>query len=256
MPELPEVEVYRSYLAYRVLHKKIKDVTIKSPEVIAGSKKAIYGLKGKKFSDTDRHGKYCFLKTSNNKFLVLHFGMTGDVKYYKNEAPEHSALIFEFTGKHKFSYTNVRKFGKIYLKKNKKEFIKNKKLGPDAESIKEKEFIKIIKSKKGMIKTSLMDQQAIAGIGNIYSDEILYQTNIKPTTTIKKLNEKQIKKMYTAMKRIFKTAIKHNTDYSKMPTRYLVGRREKGADCGICNGKIKTKKIGGRTAYYCPKHQK
>lgn len=256
MPELPEVEVYRGYLAHTVLHKQIKDVKIKEPKVLECPRKKLNELKGKKFTDTARRGKYCFLKMSSSGFLVMHFGMTGDVEYYRGEDPEHSAIIFEFSDGHKFAYTNVRKFGKISVVKSRKQLIEEKELGPDAGRVSEEEFVKIMQSKKGTIKTALMDQQAISGIGNIYSDEIAYQNNILPDKKLEKIDEKKLKSIHKSMKRIFKTVIKNKGNRDKIPQKYLLTRRKAGAECGICSGKIKRKKIGGRSAYYCPKHQK
>lgn len=257
MPELPEVEVYRSYLAHTVLHKKIKSVDIYKPEILTFSPDKIAKLKGKSFEDTHRHGKYCFLKISSNVYLVLHFGMTGSIDYYRGEDdPSYSAVVFSFYEGHKFSVITKRKLGKIYLSSDIKEFIEQKNLGPDAYELGKKEFISILHGKKGKLKSALMDQSSIAGIGNIYSDEILYQSNLRPDKPVENLDDKAIRRIYAKMQSVLKTSIKHKTDFDKMPRNYLLHRRKPGSACGKCRGSIDKTEISGRSTYYCPQHQR
>lgn len=258
MPELPDVEVYRGYLARTVLHKKITDVEINDKQILDASPKEIKKLKGRKFEDVSRQGKYCFLRISDGRFLVLHFGMTGDVEYYKDKKdPDKGQVIFTFSDGHKFAFINVRKLGKVYLKNSKEDFVEKKGIGPDSSSLSKKEFSEIMDSKRGSIKGALMDQKSLSGIGNIYGDEILYQAGIRPDRKMKDIGEKEISEIHKQTMAVFKAAIKAKARPEGMPKDYLLrGRREEGAKCGKDNGRIKRIKINGRSSYYCPKHQK
>lgn len=105
-----------------------------------------------------------------------------------------------------------------------------------------------------------MDQSQLAGIGNIYSDEILFQARLHPRTRVEKLSDKQIDELYRTMRRVLTTAIKKGTGsevlLEQLPPRYLLRHREAGGRCPRCGGKVQTLEAGGRTAYYCPKCQR
>ncbi len=119
-----------------------------------------------------------------------------------------------------------------------------------------KDFYKLLNNRSGSIKSFLMNQNIIAGIGNIYSDEILFQTGINPATNVNKLKENDLKNIYQKMNSVLKKAVSVNADHEKLPRNYLVDNRKTGADCPKCRGKIKKQTIGGRSSYFCDKHQK
>ncbi len=262
MPELPEVETFRRYFNRTSLNKKIEKVDVQSKRMLQdiSSRSLQVQLKKVKFTKTSRHAKYLFAHTNNNKILVLHFGMTGSLHYFKNEdeKPNHTRLQINFKNGYHLVFDCPRKFGKIYLINDKEKFIEKKNLGPDPLSgnMNLTYFRKIPEHKKGPIKTILMDQKTIGGIGNLYSDEILFNAGIHPSSKTEKLNDDQIKIIYRMMHKVLNKAINVKAVESKMPRTYLLPNREKGADCPRCKGKIKRQTIGGRTAYFCDKHQK
>jgi formamidopyrimidine-DNA glycosylase len=262
MPELPDVESFRRYMDSTSLHKKIKNVEVKSKTVLAGiSPRALQTrLKGEKFKSTFGHGKYLFAETSRNDFLVMHFGMTGFLNYYKNseEASRHIRMLINFTNGYHLGYDCRRKLGRIDLVDDYKEFLKKKKLGVDPvkEKISFSSFREITNGRKGSVKTVLMNQEILAGIGNIYSDEILFHAKIHPNSSFEKLKEKDLNEIYNRMKDILKKAISKDADPDKLPETYLLHYRRPGKDCPICSGKIKKSTIGGRSSYYCSKHQR
>jgi formamidopyrimidine-DNA glycosylase len=116
-----------------------------------------------------------------------------------------------------------------------------------------------LSKRRGEIKAALMDQSLLAGIGNVYSDEILFQARLHPKTPAEKLDNKQIDAMYRVMRRVLKTAISKGAGsaelFRRAPRTYLLRHRENGAPCPRCGGKVKATKAAGRTAYYCPKCQ-
>lgn len=255
MPELPDVEVLREYCRQNVLDRKIDRLTIKNSRVMKSSPSTLRKhLEGTVFRQAGRHEKYLFFGTDKRE-LVLHFGMTGRVMFM-DEHPEkldHSPLVIDFDDGSCFAYITVRKLGQVQLIADKDTFIEKKQLGPDAMGIDRPGFHKAVE-KGGSIKSRLMNQKHIAGIGNVYADEILYQTGILPDR--KTIDRKETDRVFNTMQRIFEVRIRHNADPGKCPERYLINRREQGAACGICKGRISRKTISGRPAYFCGQHQK
>ncbi len=255
MPELPDVEAFRR-TARKALRKRIGSVNTHRSRIFRVSDKTLKRhLGGRRLTGTRRRGKHLLLRISDGRFLALHFGMTGSVSYSEDE-PEHTALALRLTNGRTLSIVSVRKLGKIDVVGSVGGYIKEQGLGPDALSIGRDDFVRLMGESKGAIKTALMDQRKIAGIGNIYADEILYQTGMMPDSGLGELGESDFKRVHAAMKRILKTAIKHGANPEEFPDRYLDRRREEGAECGICGGIIRKTTVNGRPTYYCPKHQR
>lgn len=262
MPELPEVETFRRYFDRTSLNKKIEGIELRAGKMLKGisSRSLQVQLKNNKFKKTSRHAKYLFAHTDNEKILVLHFGMTGFLHYFKDksEKPGHTRMLIDFNNGYHLAFDCQRKFGKIHLIDNKEKFIEEKKLGPDpiADEMNLLIFRKLLEGKKGSIKSTLMDQKTIGGIGNIYTDEILFNAGIHPSSKTEKLKDDQIKKLFHMMIKILRKAIDVNADSDRMPSTYLLHNRKSGADCPMCTSKIRKQTISGRTSYYCGKHQK
>ena len=156
-------------------------------------------LKDETFKSSSRHGKYLFVELDRDETLVIHFGMTGDLKNYKNtvDDPQYAKVIFDLENGDKLAFICPRKFGSLRLADSKEKFIKDHELGPDAYSDFDwNGFKKMISSRRGSIKTTLMNQKVIAGIGNDYSDEILFQAKIYPFTKINDLEEEKLKEIW------------------------------------------------------------
>lgn len=261
MPELPDVEVYRRYFDETSLNKKISDVEIPAPKMLKeiSPNEFIEKIIGKKFTSSYRHGKYFFAVISKNLAVAMHFGMTGYLLYFRTEEErsKHVRLLFTFSDGSHLAYDNQRKFGNIHLVEDIQEFIKEKDLGPDPieDKLTSRQFVDILEKKKGAIKPVLMDQSVLAGIGNVYADEILFQTSIHPLREVNTLSETDLKAAYSTMMKIFRMAIKKEAERDAFSDAYLLHHRKKKAECPKCGGEIQTKTIGGRTTYFCPKHQ-
>ncbi|MFW5704748.1 MAG: DNA-formamidopyrimidine glycosylase family protein [Nanoarchaeota archaeon] len=255
MPELPDVEIFKNYMEKNILNKKIKDIEFKIKKIVKSSNK-ILQTKNKKVTAIKRHGKYCIITTDSPISLIMHFGMTGNLKFFKNEPePKKSAMIITFSDNSKLAITNSRKLAKILATENYLQFLK-KNTGQDALKYSKNDFINLVKSKKAKIKSILTNQKNIAGIGNIYADEILYHSGISPNKKADKLLDKDIEIIYGKMQNVLKTAIKKGAEPKKMPKEYLIHRRTKNSTCGHDNSKIKKIEINSRSTYYCPQHQK
>lgn len=284
MPELPEVETTVLGLRKKVLSRTFIDVwtdfekLIKKPSFKEFKKE----IEGKKIKDVCRKGKNIVFELSGGYYLLIHQKMTGHLLYGKWEKKKdewnplkkgpmedkmnsYIHLIF-FLDKGMLALSDLRKFAKIKLFKKGGLDRELKNLGPDALKISFEKFKEIIKSKKGKIKQVLMNQELIAGIGNIYSDEALFRARINPFKESLKLTEKELKDLYNNIREVLKKGIETGgesiSDYRNVEGekgKFDIFRkvyRRKGEECYICKTKIQRKKIGGRSTHFCPNCQK
>ncbi|TDO73400.1 formamidopyrimidine-DNA glycosylase [Halanaerobium saccharolyticum] len=259
MPELPDVELFKKYLDSTSLHQTISRVDILNEDIIKCNPESLRDkLEKNSFQKSHRYGKYLFIKITNIDFhLVLHFGMTGFLKYYKNQEkkPDHIRVLFSFANNYKLAYDNQRLLGEVNLTHSINSYLKEKELGPDALEIDFSNFKEILKNRKAAIKAVIMDQNKIAGIGNIYADEILYQNSIHPEQQSNTLSRAKIKKLYQTMQDILKIAIKYNAEPDNFPDDWIIPHRKEGELCPRCGGNIKRIKVYGRGTYICPECQ-
>ena len=261
MPELPDVEIFKQYLTSTALHQKIDDVELRSRDMLEGvsASRIKKTLVGTSLVSADRHGKHLFIEAKNGKWLMLHFGMTGFLSYFKDmsKEPDHDRFLFRFSNGYHLAYDCQRKLGRIALIDNPEGFVKRNKLGPDAlgPDLDLKAFRNEILKTNASVKWALMDQKRIAGIGNVYSDEILFQAGIRPGTRSQKLDEAGTKKLYRKMKDVLEAAIEARADPSRFPSSFIIPHRRGDGICPKCKGKIEKTKTGGRTSYFCPQCQ-
>ncbi|MFO7772956.1 MAG: bifunctional DNA-formamidopyrimidine glycosylase/DNA-(apurinic or apyrimidinic site) lyase [Dehalococcoidia bacterium] len=258
MPELPDVEVFRRYLDKTALHQTIEKVEVFAQDILdeVSPKRLQSQTEGCQLDFTDRRGKYLFTRISDDGWLVFHFGMTGYFSYFKDskQAPKHTRVLFSFENGHHLAFVLQRKLGSISATQDMDSFVKRQGLGPDAldKNFDVEAFKKALKETKSSIKSALMDQERIAGIGNIYSDEILFQARLNPKARANQMSNQDLDRLFQAMKEVLKTAIDSEADPEKMPEHYLLPHRGKGARCPACHGEIDETKVSGRSAYFCP----
>jgi formamidopyrimidine-DNA glycosylase len=262
VPELPDVEVFKQYLDATSFHKEIDRVEVHSPQVLEGisASKLRRRLEGHTFESTRRHGKYLFVRLNDGNWLVLHFGMTGSLKYFRDldKDTPHDRFLIGFSNGYHLAYDSQRKLGKIGMVEEVKEFVKEKVLGPDAldPNFDITAFGEALTGRTATVKAALMNQKHIAGIGNIYSDEILFQAGIRPQAQVDRLKGKALERLFQATKEVLQTAIDCRADPGEFPNSYLIPVRHKGRGCPKCERAIREVKISGRTAYYCSHCQK
>ncbi len=264
MPELPDVQGFKEYLDSTSLHQPIEDATIFDASIVEEVSPGTLRrhLEGAELESSHRHGKYLFAGLSKGGNLILHFGMTGFLKYHEDasDEPEHTRLSLRFESGSQLSYVNVRRLGQVGYTDNVDEFIKSHKLGPDAldDGVDRDAFIKAYKGRRGSIKGALMNQSIVAGIGNVYSDEILFQAGIDPRSKVNKLDEEMLGDLYGVMRRVLRTAANHGGNPDEFPEGWLVPRMQSGDDScpGGCKGTIEKATVSGRSAHYCPECQK
>jgi formamidopyrimidine-DNA glycosylase len=260
MPELPDVETFKRYLDATSLHQRIVDVDVRSAYVLKGlsAPELARQLKGHRFESSRRHGKHLFVCVDENLWLRLHFGMTGFLRYFKGEekAPRHARVVFVFEKNHRLAFDDQRMFGEIGLLKDPDEFLKKRTLGLDGLDIDLADFKNILAKHRGAVKSILMNQKLIAGIGNIYADEILFRARIHPATQVSALKTKTVAKIFRVTRYILERAIEAKADVDRMPKSWLLPHRGRGGKCPRCGRELKSATIGGRTAWFCAHCQK
>lgn len=261
MPELPDVEIFRRYLNSTALHKTIDNVEVEDAEVLESI--SADRLRGELCSrtprETVRHGKYCLVKLDNGKWLTMHFGMTGFPRAYKDERskPGHARILLHLGNGYTLAYDCQRKLGRVGLTEDDVAgFVREKKLGPDALKQSRQDFVQAVTSSKSMIKSALMRQENMAGLGNIYSDEILFQAGIHPRKRTAELSEKNVDELYEQTIEVLKTAIDKKADPNNFPEDFIIPHRHDDGRCPKCGGPIEKVKVSGRTGWYCPKCQR
>ncbi|SDK30675.1 Fpg/Nei family DNA glycosylase [Microbulbifer yueqingensis] len=256
MPELPDVERFRRYLEATALHQRIVHLHVPGPELLVDTSPQGLGrtLGGAEFSSATRHGKYLFALTDTGKCLVLHFGMTGELAYSGRERPlpDYTQLEIDFEGDNRLAYIAPRKLGRIAVVNSPDEWISSRELGPDALEISEEAFLEQSSRSRSKVKSWLMDQHRLAGIGNYYSDEILFQSHLHPCASMGDLRESERRVLYQNMRRVLQLAIDRDADPAALPRSFLLPHRIKGERCPRCGGTLQQLEVGGRTAYFCP----
>lgn len=257
MPELPEIANFRKYADAALLHKKVVKMVFGDAKPLQHPQKTFReALMDHEFISTQQLGKYLFIKNDIGKWLVLHFGMSGSLDFSALEnLPKHAVISFYFDDNTHFSYVCPRKFGKVWIAGSVEEFQKTHSLGPDALSLSKTDFLQIMKKETAGIKSVLMDQHKIAGIGNVYADEILFQSHVHPKTKVSNLKKEELNAILSNTSKVLKKAIQFIGKEEKAPNSWLKSERNEGAACPNCEGKIEKIQVGGRSTYFCPSCQ-
>lgn len=273
MPELPEVETVKESLKIRLIGRKIKNVNVIYDNIIAYPKVEdfIKNIKNQTINDMKRRGKF-ILFDLDDYYLLSHLRMEG--KYFfkssNDEILKHEHIIFTLDNGEELRYMDTRKFGKMYLIKkediDKVGPLKELGLEPWDNNLNSDYLLDKYKSKRLPIKSVLLDQSIIVGIGNIYADEILFLCKINPLKKCNDINKKEAFNIIKYTKYVLEEAIKKggttirtyssvNGVHGLFQNELLVHGKDK-AKCPICNSDILKIRVGGRGTYYCPKCQK
>lgn len=273
MPEMPEVETVRRTLTALVIGKTIKEVTVWYPKIIVGDEVQFsQKLKGKKIEKIDRYAKFLLIRLSDDLTIVSHLRMEGKYHLTKLDSPKqkHDHVQFVFDDGTALRYNDVRKFGRMQLVKTGTEKIvtgiKNLGLEPNSKEFTPEYFIHALQKKKKNIKSTILDQTIVAGLGNIYVDEVLWQAKIHPLSLANKIPKKQIIELYHDINAEITLAIKlHGTTiHTFLDAKGNVGGfQEKlqvyghaGQPCPRCHTILEKIKVNGRGTTFCPKEQK
>lgn len=276
MPELPEVETVVKGLGPLITNRVVTGVEIREENMIAYPKNDIEAFKNSlidsKIEAIKRRGKYIIIELEKDKNMVIHLRMTGKllVKEVKEYRDKHTHVIFTLSDGQEIRFNNIRKFGRVYLidKDHPEQAGGLADLGPEplSDNLTVEDFKKLFNNRRALMKSLLLNQHFIAGIGNIYADEILFRSGIKPDRTADTLNDKEKEAIYYNMREILNKGIIYGgtsfSDYvnafgekGSFQEELRVHQRE-GEECYSCGAKIKKIKISGRSTYFCPQCQK
>ena len=273
MPELPEVETVKETLKRKVLNKTINDVIVRYRGIIESpsSNEFIDKLKGQTIIDIDRLGKWLIFKL-NDYYLLSHLRMEG--KYFLKNSDEeytkHEHVIFKFTDGTDLRYQDTRKFGRMLLVDKDKLYearpIKELGLEPWDKNLTKDYLREKYHNKRLPIKTVILDQSIITGIGNIYADEILFLSRINPLLKVNLLSDIDLENIIENTKKVLEKAISEGGTTIRSYTSDLgvTGRFQnelyvhcrEHEKCLVCGNTIVKIKVGGRGTYYCPYCQK
>ena len=272
MPELPEVETIRNVLKPIVIGRKITSIDVLRKSTIVGEATTFVDtLKNETFLDITRIGKFLIFHLTNNKVFISHLRMEGKYFDYLENEPDskYARVVFHFDNNHKLCYDDSRCFGMMKLS-NESSFLKEKeisKLGPEPFFIHDETYLyNKYKRINKPIKSVLLDQEIMTGLGNIYVDEVLFSTHIHPLTPAKMLTKEDCKNIIKESQRILNRAIKEggSTIRSYHPGKDIDGNFQtlllayghKDEPCPNCGHIMRFKKVGGRGSTYCPICQK
>ena len=274
MPELPEVEVMRRDLEREVVGKKIKAVEVTGTRSVRrhkNRKEFITVLTGRKITAVQRRGKYLVMKLDGNDALIVHLGMSGQLlraKTAREKAPKHTHVAITFTQGGLLRFVDPRTFGEMFVAPydeidQQVDELAHLGLDPLETALSWDLFGRMLAEKKTKLKPLLMDQKFIAGIGNVYSDEILFEAGLKWDRQSDSLSQQEVRRLYRAISETLNGAVKYRgssladeqyVDLFGKPGEYqdhhqVYGRE--GAACVRCRRPIQRARYSNRSTFYC-----
>lgn len=274
MPELPEVEVVRRDLDREVAGKKIKAVETNGARTVRRHKnRAEFAarLEGKRVTGVGRRGKYLLVRLEGGEVLVIHLGMSGQLlraKSAKQALPKHTHVVITFTQGGQLRFVDPRTFGEMFVTtydelEHEVDELAHLGLDPLEQTMSWERFGELIASRSTKLKSALMDQTFLAGIGNIYSDEILFEAGLRWDRMTDSLSPEEVRRLYRAMMEILQEAVKHRgssladqqyVDVFGQPGGYQLHHNvyaREGEACRRCRRPIVRQRVGGRSTFFC-----
>lgn len=281
MPELPEVETVRRGLNRLTVNKPILGVEVLLARTLAypdDIEEFWQGITGVAIAHWQRRGKYLLAKLEDNSkrpagWLGVHLRMTGQLLWVEQNSPlqKHTRIRLLFDQNQELRFVDTRTFGKVWFvpPQTAIESIVTglQKLGPEpfSDDFSLKYLTQKLHNRRRLIKTLLLDQSVVAGIGNIYADEALFKSGIRPNSMAASLKSKEIKRLHLAIIDVLQTSIdKGGTTFSDFlnllgvsgnygDAALVYGRKEQ--PCRVCGTAIEKIKLGGRSSHFCPSCQ-
>ncbi len=262
MPELPEVDSYRTGLA-----KKMKGWKIKSGRKFwhRACDSDFKIVENQKITGFDRRGKFLIIHLDRHHILI-HLRMTGRIDVIGTETPKYTTVEFDFYNGKKMCLVDFRKFGKVWIVENVEEVVGSLGIEPLGKKFTQKKFKKMLSNRKGRLKPLLLNQQFIAGIGNYLADEILFRAGLHPLRTADTLSDEDIKKLHRSIRYVIRTSINFGG------TTFLTFRgpegkkgefwkklqvfRKTGEPCPHCKKPITRIVVSQRSTHICENKQK
>jgi formamidopyrimidine-DNA glycosylase len=274
MPELPEVETIARSLEPRVKGRAVAGIELLfRPLLRTGDRRQLDGLVGRRILGVRRRGKMLLVAIEGGRTLVFHLKMTGQFLFAPPAEPrdKHTRLVIRFEdGRDELRFRDVRKFGFLLCLEGEPECACGELagLGPEPLEIGLAGFEAILKARRGRIKSLLLDQRRLAGIGNIYADEMIFDARIHPETPAERISRPAVARLHEAMRRILASAVEaggstladagyHDADGNAGDFQFehkVYGRT--GEPCLVCGTPIRMTRVGGRSSHFCPRCQR
>jgi formamidopyrimidine-DNA glycosylase len=267
MPELPEVETIKNELLPHIIGRTITGVDVYWDKMIKQppAPEFLKRVTGQKITNLSRLGKYLFFHLSGGEKLVMHMKMTGSLLINPTD-DKFARAVFYFDNGKVMHFRDPRKFGKMWLAIDESDVAR--KLGPEPldDDFTAKTLAQILSNRKAPVKPVLLDQSIIAGIGNMYADESLFEAKIHPERAACGLTDEEVKRLYTAIQRVLRAAIKNkgasvrnyirpDGEIGSAHDEFRVAHGT-GKNCPRCGTAIERIVVRGRGTYFCPDCQK
>lgn len=263
MPELPEVETLARALGPRLVGGRIRGVRILSSRIVLGSPaRAAARLRGCGICGIRRRGKHLLIELEGGAVLAIHLGMTGSLRWNRAPGP-HTRVVF-LLDRGRLLFDDPRQFGRIEACDGAPARLAR--LGPEAREISLAELRRRLSGRRARIKTLLLDQRVMAGLGNIYADEALFRAGIHPAVAAARLTAKQIRRLHRAIRRVLREAIAAGgssvsdyVDADGRPGWFQFAHRvyqRTGLPCTRCGARIRRMVLSQRGTHYCPRCQR
>jgi formamidopyrimidine-DNA glycosylase len=272
MPELPEVETIVRCLKPRLVGRRVKTFRILYPPLLrldVGAAPA--PLKGKRVIGLRRRGKMILVDFSGGRSLLFHLKMTGQLFLCPRKIPadKHTRLVMSFQGlAEDLRFRDVRKFGFVRAAETSRieAAPELRGLGPEPLELEPERFLALIRGRRGRLKSFLLNQSAVAGIGNIYADEILFEARLHPRSDVSRLNRRSLARLHAATRLILEraircrgTSVRDYRDGNGLEGDFQRCLRVYGREslpCLRCGAKIRRIRLSGRSSFFCPRCQR
>lgn len=257
MPELPDVECFRRSLR-NLRGRRVRAVRVEAPGMLEGlgPDQLARALAGKRFREIGRRGKHLLAGLEGGGALTLQFGMSGRPELLEPGQPEppYTRLAIALD-RGALAVADPRKLGHVGFAVDLDEWLRQRELGPDALALPADAFAALLRGSRAGLKSLLMDQRALAGIGNVYSDEILFQARMHPARRARDLTGAEARRLYHCIHAVLETAVDSAAEPERMPPGYLIHYRRKDAHCPRCDTALERLSFSGRHAWICPRCQ-
>ncbi|HWC38252.1 MAG TPA: DNA-formamidopyrimidine glycosylase family protein [Acidimicrobiales bacterium] len=259
MPELADVEGYRRRLSNHGRGRRIAAVEVGDAGVLRNttSRGLSRALRSRRLEEPERRGKYLLAHT-DGPTLLLHFGMTGELSWSnsRDDRHRHDRVVLVLDGEGELRYRDQRKLQGIWLATGGADEARATvgDQGPDAGGLGRHELEERVGASRAQLKPTLMDQRVVAGLGNLLTDEILWQARLHPQQQAAGLSPEQWRRLHRSLTRVLRTSV----DQGRVPPRpsWLTGARDSSeAPCPRCSSRLRRIRVGGRTTVICPRCQ-
>lgn len=257
MPELPDVEGFRRVLADHAAGREVRAVTVPDEALLEGTTPQGLGqaLRGRRLAEPRRHGKWLLAPTEDGPVLLFHFRMTGELVWADDgERHPHDRVVLRFD-EGELRYREQRRLGRLWLLRSETALTEvTGALGPDLQEVDRERFAELVAGRRAMLKSALMDQRRLAGIGNELSDEILWDARLNPRTPTSDLSAADLDRLHASLRRVLEQSL----EAGRIPEEPGWLESQRGADdprCPRCDTALRRRTVSGRTAYWCPECQ-